>query len=80
MKTFDTCGHLGKCPHAYLPPSSPIMTEEKTRQSPPYTCKEYREEMILLALQQQLHQPHLTAEERQKLLAEIALLTKKIGL
>jgi hypothetical protein len=40
---------------------------EKSR----YTCNEYRAEMILLSLQRQLHQKHLTEIEKEKLLEEI---------
>ncbi len=56
------------------------MTEDKPLPPSVYTCNEYREEMILLALQQRLQQPDLTAEERQELLDEIARLSEKIGL
>jgi hypothetical protein len=48
--------------------------------SPPYTCKEYREEMILLALQQKLQLPDLTEEEKRTLLEEITRLEERIGL
>lgn len=44
-----------------------------------YTCNEYREEMILLALRRRLQQPGLTEEERTKLLAELARLEKEFG-
>lgn len=52
---------------------------EKNQISPPYTCKEYREEMILLALQQKLQRSDLTENERRTLLAEITRLEEKIG-
>jgi len=42
----------------------------------PYTCAEYREEMILLSLQRRLHQKNLSEPEKEKLLEEI----KKIEL
>jgi hypothetical protein len=42
----------------------------------PYTCTEYREEMILLSLHRQLHQKKLPEIEKEKLLEEI----KKIEL
>ncbi len=45
----------------------------------PYTCNEYREEMILLALRQQLQRLDLTEEEREKLTQEIVRLEKVIG-
>jgi hypothetical protein len=37
----------------------------------PYTCTDYRSEMILLSLQRQLHQKNLTEIEKDKLLEEI---------
>jgi len=45
-----------------------------------YTCNEYREEMILLALQNKLQQPHLDEKERQEIVQEIARLEKVVGL
>ncbi|MDK9706180.1 MAG: hypothetical protein OEL83_03935 [Desulforhopalus sp.] len=48
--------------------------------SSPYTCNEYRAEMILLGLHQQLLQPGLSEEERQRITAEIARLEKIVGL
>lgn len=47
---------------------------------PQYTCNDYREEMILLALRQKLQQPGLSGAERAKLEEEIAHLEKAIGL
>lgn len=32
-----------------------------------YTCAEYRQEMLLLALQNRLHQSELTEEERREI-------------
>lgn len=55
------------------------MTHDHKKMSSTYTCNEYREEMILLGLRQKLLQPDLTAEEREKLLKEIARLEKAIG-
>jgi hypothetical protein len=46
----------------------------------PYTCNEYRVEMILLALQKKLQQQNLAEVERQELLREIARLEKIVGL
>jgi hypothetical protein len=37
----------------------------------PYTCIKYREEMILLSLQRQMHQKNLPEAEKEKLLEEI---------
>lgn len=44
-----------------------------------YTCNEYREEMILLGLKQQLQKPHLSEAKREKLLKEIERLEKIVG-
>ena len=46
----------------------------------PYTCNEYREEMILLGLRRKLAQKDLTPEERDRLRDEIAEVEKKMGL
>jgi hypothetical protein len=45
----------------------------------PYTCADYREEMILLGLRKQLANPDLTDEEKDKIVSEIARLEKIIG-
>jgi hypothetical protein len=45
-----------------------------------YTCNEYREEMILLALQRRLQQDQLSDEERATIAEEIDRLARKIGL
>lgn len=45
-----------------------------------YTCNEYREEMILLALKQKLHNTKLSQSERDDLEIQIAALENKIGL
>lgn len=45
-----------------------------------YTCNEYRAEMILLGLHQQLLQPDLSEEERQRIILEIARVEKIVGL
>jgi hypothetical protein len=58
----------------------PHTMTEKHPTSPPYTCKEYREEMILLALQRKLQRSDITEEERRTLVAEITRLEEKIGL
>jgi hypothetical protein len=46
----------------------------------PYTCNEYRTEMILLALQKKLQRENLGEAERGELLREIARLEKIVGL
>jgi hypothetical protein len=45
-----------------------------------YTCREYREEMILLALQKKLAAPDLTPEEKQRILEEIAEVKTRMGM
>ncbi len=45
-----------------------------------YTCRDYREEMILAGLRKRLQQPDLKEEERIQLIQEIKLLEKKLGL
>jgi len=49
-------------------------------QTSPYTCQEYREEMILLALQKKLSAPDLPPEEKDQLLAEIAAVEARMGM
>ncbi len=41
-----------------------------------YTCKDYREEMILLGLKRRLYRPDLTEEERTEILKEIEAIEK----
>jgi hypothetical protein len=53
------------------------MTEEKKHI---YTCNEYREEMILAALQKRLQQNDLSEQDWDALQEEIAELEKKMGL
>jgi hypothetical protein len=54
-----------------------MKTENKTS---PYTCREYREEMILLSLQKKLSAPDLTREEKAQLLTEIAAVEARMGM
>ena len=49
--------------------------------SPPssqYTCKEYREEMLLLTLRRQLHREGLSEAEKERIRQEIDALKKKM--
>lgn len=55
------------------------MSRDQQKAAPQYSCNEYREEMILLALRQKLQRSDLTEDERAKLAAEIAQLEKAIG-
>lgn len=55
------------------------MPLDKTTPPSTYTCNEYREEMILLALRQRVQQPDLDDDEKEKLVKEIVRLEKEIG-
>ncbi len=55
------------------------MSREQNKTTPQYTCNDYREEMILLALRQKLARSDLTDDQRAKLAREIADLEKTIG-
>ncbi len=46
----------------------------------PYTCIEYRDEMILLSLQRQMSDPDLSPEEKTRLLKEIVAVKARMGL
>ena len=54
------------------------MTDAKP--ASPYTCNEYREEMILLGLQRRLSSPNLPEREKEELLKEIARVEKQMGI
>lgn len=56
------------------------MTISPAHDRPRYTCSEYREEMILAALQRTLQRQDLSAEERKRIEREIAALEKRMGL
>ena len=47
--------------------------------SPKYTCSDYREEMILVALRRQLTRPELSEKERKEIEAEISRREKAMG-
>ena len=46
----------------------------------PYTCNEYREEMVLLGLQRRLHAEDISEEERKSLKQRIKDLEVSIGM
>ena len=46
----------------------------------PYTCTDYRKEMMLAGLRKQLANPDLPAEQKRQLEAEIERLEEEIGL
>jgi hypothetical protein len=45
-----------------------------------YTCKDYREEMVLAGLRKQLADPNLEEAEKNRLLEQIQQLENDIGL
>ena len=53
---------------------------ETKNQTSSYTCREYREEMILLSLHKKLSAPDLTPEKKQQLLTEIAAVESRMGM
>ncbi len=46
----------------------------------PYTCRQYREEMILLGLRKRLSELALAEDERQAIEKEILLLEAQVGM
>ena len=46
----------------------------------PYTCNEYREEMLLLGLKRRLHAEDVSEEERESLVARIKDLEASMGM
>lgn len=46
----------------------------------PYTCTEYRQEMILLGLQRQLADPRLDPRERARIEEQIRKIEKEMGM
>ena len=46
----------------------------------PYTCQDYRKEMVLLGLRNRLNTSELTEEERLKILTEIRRLEEEMGM
>jgi hypothetical protein len=73
-------------PVAILKHCGPLFKKEKPvsmtseNKTSTYTCREYREEMILLALQKKLSAPDLTPEEKEQLLTEIARVSASMGM
>ena len=56
------------------------MTHRVPPSPPKYTCNEYREEMILAALQRQLAKPNLSPELKKQLISDIEKLEIAMGL
>jgi hypothetical protein len=46
----------------------------------PYTCQDYRKEMVLLGLRNRLNASELSEEERFRILTEIRRLEKEMGM
>jgi hypothetical protein len=65
--------------YAFLKRKKPVSMKSENQTSP-YTCREYREEMILLSLQKKLSAPDLTPEEKEQLLTEIAAVEACMGM
>jgi len=45
-----------------------------------YTCRDYREEMILLGLRRRLNQADLGVDERKEIIKEIENIEKQMGM
>ena len=45
-----------------------------------YTCREYREEMLLLGMKRQLEDPALPDAEKQRLIEKIRELERQMGM
>ena len=56
------------------------MDEEKKERTSPYTCNDYRQEMILLAMRRKLQDDGLTEDERRRLREDIAHLETRMGM
>jgi hypothetical protein len=46
----------------------------------PYTCSDYRAEMILLSLERRLNQPDLAEKEKKEIEAEIEKIKAEMGM
>lgn len=53
---------------------------EKKENTSKYTCKEYREEMILIGLRKMLEKKDLSPEQREEIEKKIEELEDKMGL
>ena len=57
-----------------------VVRTAKTRAMKPYTCTEYRQEMILLSLQRRLADPNLDPVEKQRLKEQIRKIEKDMDM
>ena len=71
--------HMEPVRNAFWKRKKPVPMKPENQTSA-YTCREYREEMILLALQKKLSAPDLTPEEKEQLLTEIARVEALMGM
>jgi hypothetical protein len=58
----------------------PLRVLARTRAMKPYTCTEYRQEMILLGLQRRLADPNLDPAEKQRLEKQIRKIEKDMDM
>ncbi|MDR3089329.1 MAG: hypothetical protein LBU39_05875 [Desulfobulbaceae bacterium] len=56
------------------------VAKKAARQAFPYTCNDYREEMILLSMRRKLQDGGLNEDERRHLREEIARLEERMGM
>jgi hypothetical protein len=56
------------------------LMSEKDNTTAAYTCKEYRMEMILLALEKQMARPDLTPSEKESIQTEIQRVKKEMDM
>ena len=56
------------------------MKMENETEKKPYTCSDYRLEMVLVGLKMRLQQTNLNDEERRSLLRDIEKIEKEMGL
>ena len=52
---------------------------DNVQESPKYTCKEYRKEMILVSLRQRLATANLSSDEKDALIEEIEKIEREMG-
>lgn len=64
----------------YPIPDANKMSDEKPHKNSQYTCDDYRMEMRLLGMRQQLNNSELSNSDKEKLQNEIDKLEKDIGL
>ncbi len=63
-----------------LIPDSNNMSDKKPDKTSQYTCEDYRMEMRLLGMRQQLNNSEMSDSDKEKLQIEIDQLEKELGL